>query len=374
MNILRYYNILIYILNNYNMSILCVGDVHIQVSNLRIIEQLTSKLLSMIDTHNPDIVVLMGDILHSHERLHTTCFNYATHLISSLCKKKKTYILVGNHDYINNSQFLTTNHWMNCFKTYDNCIIVDKVHKIRIGEKEIVLCPYVPDGRFTEALDTIDDWKECDYILAHQLLDGAKMGAIVAEGVEKWNDEYPMLISGHIHDKQTISKNIYYTGSCAQHAFGESLDKTVLLLNLCNDEYKEIDLQLPKKKILYIEYLDIDGLDIDSLDEEIQYKISIDGEYTDFISFKKSTKYKKLISRGVKVVFKQKKKTIEKNKDKITKNIKDNNGMSFSDILLSLVSEDRDLLDILQKNLKVSSEVLKSSSDSKNSIDIQFED
>lgn len=356
------------------MSILCVGDVHIQVSNLRIIDQLISRLLFVIDTHNPDIVVLMGDILHSHERLHTICFNYATNLISSLCKKKKTYILVGNHDYINNSQFLTTNHWMNCFKTYDNCIIVDKVHKIKINEKDIVLCPYVPDGRFTEALDALDDWKKCDYILAHQLLDGAKMGAIVAEGVEKWNDEYPKLISGHIHDKQTISKNIYYTGSCAQHAFGESIDKTILLLNVLNDEYVEIDLRLPKKKILYIEYIDIDSLDIDSLDEDIQYKISIDGEYTDFISFKKSTKYKKLISRGVKVVFKQKKKTIEQNKDKVSKSIKDNNGLSFSDILLSLVSEDRDLLDILQKNLKLSSDVLKSSSDSKNSIDIQFED
>ena len=37
-----------------------------------------------------------------------------------------TYILVGNHDLINNQQFLSTNHWMNALKDWPNIFIVDK--------------------------------------------------------------------------------------------------------------------------------------------------------------------------------------------------------------------------------------------------------
>ena len=38
-------------------------------------------------------------------------------------------LLVGNHDYINNQQFLTNNHWMNAMKDWNNVTIIDKVIK-----------------------------------------------------------------------------------------------------------------------------------------------------------------------------------------------------------------------------------------------------
>ena len=101
-----------------SFNILCIGDIHIQTNNTIDIKIFTEKLYEYIKNNNEliDIVVLMGDILHTHERLHTIPFNIANNMIEQLSIMKPLYILVGNHDYINNSQFLTDNHWMNCFK------------------------------------------------------------------------------------------------------------------------------------------------------------------------------------------------------------------------------------------------------------------
>ena len=39
---------------------------------------------------------------------------------------EELYVLVGNHDYINNSQYLSGNHWMTVFKGWENVKVVDK--------------------------------------------------------------------------------------------------------------------------------------------------------------------------------------------------------------------------------------------------------
>jgi len=194
------------------LNILCVGDIHIQTSNISNIKIFTEKLYEYIKMNDDiiDLVILMGDILHTHERLHTIPFNIANDLFDKLSKLKPLHVLVGNHDYINNSQFLSENHWMNCFKNKNNITIIDNVIFFSKNNIDIVLCPFVSDGRLIEALNTLKkDWKKSDCIFGHQLIDGVKMGAIVAENIEKWESTYPFLISGHIHDKQKINNNVY---------------------------------------------------------------------------------------------------------------------------------------------------------------------
>lgn len=293
----------------------------------------------------------MGDILHTHERLHTTAFNTVTDIFKRISAIVKTFVLVGNHDYINNSQFLTTNHWMNCFKTYPNLVIVDQILVEYVNDMKIVLCPYVPDGRFKEALDTKDEeWIDASYIFAHQLLDGAKMGAIVAENVEKWRDEYPILISGHIHDKQQVQPNLIYTGSCMQHAFGESSDKTLLLIE--DNDIQYIDLNLSKKKIIYMEADSIDTFRFSELDEKNEYKIVVNGDNDEFNSFRKTSLYRDILKRGIKVVFKQKRVEIVKKNEVIKTNIRENNGQTFKEILNSLITnEDNSFLNELMHEI-----------------------
>jgi len=334
------------------LNVLCIGDVHIQTNNTTDIKLFMTKLENYIqkNSDNIDLIILMGDILHTHERLHTIPFNIANELFNNLSKLKPLYVLVGNHDYINNSQFLTQNHWMNCFKNENNNInIIDNVIHLNIKNKDIVLCPYVSDGKFTQALDTINncfDWKKADCVFGHQLLDGVKMGAILTENVEKWDNSYPLLVSGHIHDKQTPQNNLYYTGSCMQHAFGESSDKTICLISICENEPKltEINLDLPQKKILYYDIEELDNIETSEINKildllenkNIHYKITISGNFEQFKLFKKNPVFMKLQKNGTKIVFKNKLADIL-NKKHLIKNTDSDN---FKDILLELIEND----------------------------------
>lgn len=317
------------------MKILCIGDIHIQPSNISSqCREFIEKLFKYLEEISVDIIILMGDILHTHETLKTQAINYARDFFLKLRDKAPLYVLVGNHDLIRNSEFMTENHWMNVFKGYSRINIIDKVTEVVLEGYKLILSPYVPDGRFIEALDTVE-WKDCKCIFGHQLLDGVKMGSIVVEGVEKWEETYPLLISGHIHDKQRPQPNMYYTGSAMQHAFGESSDKTLALLTLVKEEVKieEINLDLSKKLILYLDTDELTSLGTREFKDNVEYKLSISGSEEEFRAFKTSHLYKKLRSKNIRIIFKHKRSFITEQK----KTLQTPSKKQFVDILKELV-------------------------------------
>nr|UOX61027.1 MAG: DNA repair exonuclease [Diabrotica toursvirus 3a] len=202
--------------------ILFIGDLHFKLNNNAQTNVIITKTLELLTEHTFRMCVLGGDILDTHERLHQTPFNKAISFISEISKKcPKTFILVGNHDYENNSQFLSHNHWMNCLKEWKNIVIVDKV----ISYDNMLFCPYVPPGRFIEALNTVPSWKQAICIFAHQELRGCVMGLIKSVSGDIWQRDWPLVVSGHIHTPQRLQDNIVYPGSIIQHNFGEEKNK-----------------------------------------------------------------------------------------------------------------------------------------------------
>lgn len=294
------------------ISVLAVGDPHFKLSNLDEISAYMQKIIRIIKVEDPDFVVILGDLLHTHERVHTTVLNKVYMFIHELRKHKEVYILVGNHDYINNSQFLSTNHWMNAMKEWENVFVVDEglVYTSEYGK--FIFCPYVYPGKFTEALDIIDsDWKTARCIFCHQEFFGCKMGAIVSEEGDKWALSAPFVISGHIHDRQQSQDNIFYTGSSMQHSFGESVHKSISIC--CFEEIiriRNIELELAQKKILYMDIEDIKEYVPDRLKSQKECmdktRITLTGNYDEFKQFRKSKKYKQLIENGIQVVYKPK--------------------------------------------------------------------
>ena len=319
------------------VTTLFIGDPHVQTSNITEINLCLEKLIILAKDKLPTIIVIAGDLLHTHERLHTTALNKAYELVDEMRKISPTYVLVGNHDMENNQQFLTTNHWMNAMKDWDNTFIIDTVLSTIINDKQFLFVPYVPPGRFEEALNTLEvKWNEASCIFCHQEFFGCKMGAIISVEGDKWSLDNPHIISGHIHSKQTPQKNIYYSGSMLQHAFGESSKNIIAYLTFDdNKDYKldEIDLQLPRKKIIYLDIEDIDKYNTPTTEDKI--KITLTGNYEQFKAVKKTKKYKKLMNDGIKVVFKPK--NIEsKNDTKISESTND-----FSSILNQLVNNQK---------------------------------
>lgn len=287
-------------------SCLVIGDPHFQTSNVTSAEQLIERVNRAISTLHPDFVVILGDLLHTHEKIHVTPFNLATRLILSVAETHPLYLLIGNHDYCNNQQFLTRNHAFNSFKEIKNVTICDTVIKRTICGYDFIFTPYVPPGRFKEALATVEDgeWSDVKCIFAHQEFYGCRFNPVMTSvDGDVWEEEMPMVVSGHIHNEQMLQKNIYYTGSSMQHAFGESANKIIALCKFSDKKapsIKRINLQLRKKKILYMNINEVTEFE---MEKNTDYKIVVKGETEEFKVFRKSLMYKKLQEAGIAISF-----------------------------------------------------------------------
>ena len=295
-------------------QILIVGDIHIKPNNLAYIDELLEKLLALIQERNIKTVVLLGDILHDFNRIETATLNKAldffTRITSAL--EDQLYIIVGNHDYINNTQFLSREHWMNSFKHFKKIVIVDTV--LRDTQHSFLFVPYVPPGRFIEALDQVEEdwsWREQRVIFAHQELYGCALvrdGSITSSAGDKWLPSYPLCISGHIHLNQRLATNLYYPGAALETNFGEAHYKFIVaLLDVDSLEVEEVDLGLSRRVLLRytIEQLKEIAL-VESIASRVTplslVKLIVQCSAEEFNSFKKTTNYKKLSNSNVKVV------------------------------------------------------------------------
>ena len=322
-------------------KIIAIGDPHFQISNIVDVDIFINKIEELAKREQPDLIVILGDLLHTHERVHTTALNKAYYFVDKMRLISLTYVLVGNHDFIHNQIYLTDDHWMNGMKEWENVVIVDKVKHLEINGDKFTFCPYVYPGRFQEALNTTgDEWKDSSIIFAHQEFAGCKMGPIISVDGDNWPLDYPNVISGHIHSKQTPQKNVYYCGSAMQHAFGESEDNIIpIITKISKQDYKleEMDLIMPRKKIVYMDVNDIDSYTIPPKESEDTIKLTIDGLYDEFKAFKKTSKYKEITDSGVKVVFKAKKIKKDLN-DKLEVQHPEND---FRSILNNLVKQEK---------------------------------
>jgi DNA repair exonuclease SbcCD nuclease subunit len=332
------------------MNFLVIGDIHFKIDNIpesyEFIKKIQEYILSNIDSI--DYIVILGDVLHTHEKVHTQALNVALDFFTMLCNMNKTvYTLVGNHDMTTNTNFLNNLHWMNCLKEWKNIIVVDKIISLSLNHHTILFSPFVPDGRFIEALNTFPNWQTTDLIFAHQLLNGVQMGAIFVDNIEEWKDDYPMCISGHIHQKQKIKDNLYYTGSCRQISFGELDNKTICMVSLSNKQIdiKEIELELPIKKIIYMNAEEIDKqLSSLFIKKNEKIKVVITGDETFFKEIKKTDKIRKLLlSKGIEKVI------CKKIKDQV--NDQKENKNDFLELLDLMVKEqdDNDLFELYKE-------------------------
>jgi len=292
-------------------TILFVGDPHFKIKNVEYIPLFTSRIIDIIISRKPTFVVIAGDLLDNHDRIDVEPLNLALNFINSICTLVKTFVLVGNHDYKNNQQFLSDHHWMNALKKWKNVTIVDHI----IEYNNFLFVPYVPPQRFVEAINTkINGKKFLNFkvIFGHQEFYNCKMGAINSSCGDKWSSNWPLVISGHVHNKQWVGTNIYYPGSAMQHAFGQSTGNTISFITIDSNEplnknnlkYEELDLCMPK---LIIKYMTVDEVmrPLNFENSELKkYKIVLQGTQEEFTVFKKKSRYKELLNKEFKLAFK----------------------------------------------------------------------
>ncbi len=331
------------------ITCLTIGDPHFKVNNVRMSEEMTKRVIKVAQERKPDFITVLGDILHRHETIHVEPLVRATNFLLELEKIAPTYVLIGNHDRPNNSDFLSHWHPFAAVSQWENTKIVDKVLVDTIKGCTFIWVPYVPNGRFIEALDTLypkdetlnesevklksvseesaeseaelvieketPKWMNVTTIFAHQEFKGAKMGAIVSKGGDVWPIDYPFIVTGHIHDYQRPQPNILYTGTPMQHGFGDQTDKTISLLTFNTQNTgmdvtdfgymkvaeERISLGIPKKKTVYLKPEEVIMY---TPPENVELRIVIRGSAEELKSIMKTKQVEIWTEKGIKVVYK----------------------------------------------------------------------
>lgn len=324
------------------MKIVYLTDIHVTFKNLVDVDALMERIESF-DANNPfDACVIAGDTLDTHEKINTQLMNKAYALIDILRHRcRVVYVIVGNHDYINNQQYCSDAHWLNALKEWTDVVVVDKPTFIDDGR--IVVAPYVYNGRFVESLNEyVPNWRcSAKCIFAHQEFKGVKMGCVVSQTGDDWSAERVRVISGHVHDTQRVGEYIYYPGSTLTHSYVDRNNAGGIKIFTFDEDcsnYDEITIPIENVRRKTLKRLAArDIIDDDESDKRLKIgdgdKIKIYGSKDDVQRCKRLLKKRGDVKYVVVAV-----------EDIFPKSLK-----SFDEILADLVDGDEDLLNDLRK-------------------------
>ena len=281
---------------------LTIGDCHCKLSNIEEVLDVSNKSSKIIKDEKPNIVILLGDLTDGHEKIHLDSLNSVSKFLdiiteSSLSVNAKVFYIIGNHDLSNHSLYLSDSHAFNSFKKWNNLTVIDKPKGLKTKFGNVIFCPYVPVGRFEEALDTIgrNNWINAKVIFAHQEFLNANFGSIISKKGDEWNPSNPMVISGHVHTNQHLQNNIYYPGSPYQIGFGEEDDKTISMFMIGEKiEEKRYNLDITKKITIELNTENAFSYEVPN---NAKIRINLKGTSQEHSKFCKTEKYKELTSK-----------------------------------------------------------------------------
>lgn len=269
------------------MQALCSGDPHFKGDNTLETDQMSTETVKLCVMRRPDVTIVLGDVLHTHEKLYQDSLRRAIKYLLALRNVSKLLvILIGNHDRPNNNVFLTDEHPFTALTQWERTLVVWKPEVLTFSLKtrewfgvsinairnitpeddvvaKFLFMPYVPVGRFREAIDTCSEMRGVDIksltgVFAHQEFKNAKMGAIVSKHGDEWPLDYPLVVSGHVHDFDILQPNLIYTGTPIQHGFGDTRDKKLMLFNYgvedTSNHVSANENNAPSNKVLYQSY------------------------------------------------------------------------------------------------------------------------
>ena len=228
--------------------IVSIGDLHFKKETPAITDLVVSKILEKIEIIRPDIVVILGDMLDSHEKIDMLTLIKTTKFMKAITGVKSkanlpvaVFMIVGNHERADATTFLTENSSLYTFKDIPNVHVVDRVIPINVEivnsteTMRFVFVPYVAPGQFHKALDTLEHKITTPghiplSIFCHQEFKGCPLiGGRKSRLGDDWDEKLPLCISGHIHSMQRLQSNIIYAGTPYQQSFSDTSKKGIII-------------------------------------------------------------------------------------------------------------------------------------------------
>lgn len=256
-------------------KIIACSDIHIP--SLKGIDELKETLTTFIekckkivkDEDGPENVriVVAGDIFHNKLAITNESILCANWFFSELDKICKTFVVIGNHDFLmNNIGRVDSLSPLFEIGSYNQVYFLDKELNYKSGiyvDDNIAWCLYssftgfnTPDINIhKESMGSMNDAPEIYVGVIHGDVNGAitTTNRVTENGLDPGIfDGCDFVIAGHIHKRQEIKKNgvrIVYCSSIRQRDMGESINGHGFVLWDVEDpediEYKYVDIPNP---------------------------------------------------------------------------------------------------------------------------------
>ncbi len=230
------------------MKFLCIGDPHFKRDNSIETDFLFSEIERILSSDHFDFVVVLGDTIDSFRKIDIDVLTRSVKFLRMIVENcGELILLIGNHDRMNQIDFLSDISPFYALKFWERTHVVDSPLLLEREGEKFLFVPYVYPGRFLEAISPFEkEIEKIKLIFSHQEFRGASLGTTLSES-EEYPPSFPLNISGHIHSFQKIKENLVYVGTPYQQTFGDYSDKILLEVEIFDSE-----ISVSTKKIEYI--------------------------------------------------------------------------------------------------------------------------
>jgi len=234
------------------MKIAHIADVHVRnLTRHEEYKQVFEKLYSDLKEKKPDIIFLLGDIVHSKTQISPELVDIVSDLFIKLSSISTLFIVLGNHDVnLSNKDRMDSLSPIIKLIENENIIYVRKsefLESFKIGNNKVNI------GIFG-CVDGKRQWnkinrktRECkngllNIALYHGPITGAKTDinyTLTNDIDSKFFANWDFVFCGDIHKQQDLQKKntiISYCGSLIQQNFGEDINKGYLLWDINDKE------------------------------------------------------------------------------------------------------------------------------------------
>lgn len=273
-------------------KIVCIGDPHI-TNNTEDFD----KVLGLVEQLSPDLIVILGDLFHTHSLIKAEILHYWIDTIHKLSSKYKLAILRGNHDapYDKVSyQKIGPIAILNQVIKHENVIIANTPQILIDHNINLLFVPFVYTEQDLKNLikPFIEQNIKFDFIFTHQTFTGGvyengfyapdALDTAILTALLKPNGK---IISGHLHTRQELSDVIYVGTPLWLNRSDLLQEKYILEILMAGDSYQFIwhNTSQVVKRPIFITIKSID--EAKKIVEEMQYNnINLNSE-SDIIYF-----------------------------------------------------------------------------------------
>ena len=198
------------------------------------------------NSHNIDLVVFGGDLLHRRKTVEIQALNLAYDALDYF--NAPMLALSGNHDQSDRNGDW---HSLQLLKAFGSIEVIDKPKRCETPVGDFLCLPYSENR---QTLQDIAKAKTFNFLLAHVGVQGAKLGSDYVyqnendPSVEDLHfDNFDFCFLGHFHSFQYLASNAVYIGSSTQHNWGDSGDKRgFVVYDTETKKLEHIELDAPK--------------------------------------------------------------------------------------------------------------------------------